>query len=130
MIHPLAIIVHGGTGAWPNLELPAAKTACEAAVQQGWSILSNGGSALDAVEAAIVALENNPLFNAGTGSCLNQQGEIEMDASIMEGTQHNAGAVANIKHYKNPIQLARKVMHDGRHVQEQYQEYAIGLQFL
>lgn len=109
-------MVHGGAGAWPEIELPAAKIGCQAAAQLGWTILNNGGSALDAVEAAIVALEDNPLFNAGTGSCLNQQGEIEMDASIMDGARHAAGAVAVIKHYKNPIQLARKVMADGRHV--------------
>jgi beta-aspartyl-peptidase (threonine type) len=108
--------VHGGAGAWPEFEIAAAQAGCQTAAQLAWTVLHKGGTALDAVETAIVALENDPLFNAGTGSCLNQRGEIEMDASIMDGAQHTAGAVATISRYKNPIQLARKVMDDGRHV--------------
>ena len=71
---------------------------------------------MDAAEAAVVALEDNPLFNAGTGSTLNSLGKVEMDAAIMEGRSLRAGAVAAVSGIKNPIQLARRVMDDGRHV--------------
>src|SRR5918996_532813 len=82
----------------------------------GWGILQRGGTALDAVEAAVVVLEDNPLFNAGTGSTLNSLGKSEMDAAIMEGASLRAGAVAAVRGIKNPVKLARRVMDDGRHV--------------
>ena len=82
----------------------------------GWRILQRAGSALDAVEAAVVVLEDNPLFNAGTGSTLNSLGEVEMDAAIMAGDGLRAGAVAAVTGIKNPIGLARRVLEDGRHV--------------
>ena len=79
-------------------------------------ILQQGGTALDAVEAAVVVLEDNPLFNAGTGSTLNSLGKVEMDAAIMEGASLRAGAVAAVSGIKNPIKLARRVLEDGRHI--------------
>ena len=111
-----SIIVHGGAGPIKDDSLPARLDGCKAAAQAGWQILTQGGSALDAVEAAVVALEDNPLFNAGTGSTLNSLGEVEMDAAIMEGATLRAGAVAAVSGIKNPIRLARRVMEDGRHV--------------
>ena len=89
---------------------------CQDAALAGWKILEQGGTALDAAEAAVVALEDNPLFNAGTGSTLNSLGGVEMDAAIMEGQSLGAGAVAAVAGIKNPIKLARRVMEDGRHV--------------
>src|SRR5499426_1150657 len=111
-----AIIVHGGAGPIRDNSLPARLEGCQAAALAGWQILDSGGTALDAAEAAVVALEDNPLFNAGTGSTLNSLGKVEMDAAIMEGSTLSAGAVAAVQRIKNPIKLARRVMEDGRHV--------------
>ena len=111
-----ALIVHGGAGPIKDDSLPARLDGCRAAALAGWKILENGGSALDAVEAAVVVLEDNPLFNAGTGSTLNSLGEVETDAAIMAGDTLRAGAVAAVSGIKNPIRLARRVMEDGRHV--------------
>ncbi|WP_412757058.1 isoaspartyl peptidase/L-asparaginase family protein [Legionella bozemanae] len=86
------------------------------AVEIGYSVLDKGGSALDAVEQAVAVLEDNPLFNAGKGSALNCRGEVEMDASIMSGTDLQAGAVSMVRTVKNPIRLARLVMEETRHV--------------
>jgi len=109
-------MVHGGAGAVKDDSLPARLAGCKAAAQAGWAILQKRGVAVDAAEAAVVALENDPLFNAGTGSTLNSAAKIEMDAAIMEGRSLRAGAVAAVSGIKNPIQLARRVMDDGRHV--------------
>jgi L-asparaginase / beta-aspartyl-peptidase len=111
-----AIIVHGGAGSIKDDSLPARLEGCKAAVLAGWKVIEQGGSALDAAEIAVTALEDNPLFNAGTGSTLNSLGKIEMDAAIMEGSLLRAGAVAAVSGIKNPIRLARRVMEDGRHV--------------
>ncbi len=106
----IAIIVHGGAGSIASARHERARTGCSAAVLLGWQILQEQGSALDAVEAAVTALENNPDFNAGTGSCLTRNGSIEMDAGIMEGHTLQIGAVAGVERIKNPIVLARKVL--------------------
>src|SRR5262245_37248388 len=111
-----SIIVHGGAGPIKDDSLPERLQGCEAATRAGWTILQQGGSSLDAVEAAVGVLEDNPLFNAGTGSTLNSLGKVEMDAAIMEGRSLRAGGVAAISGIKNPIKLARRVMEDGRHV--------------
>jgi len=111
-----SIIVHGGAGPIRDDSLPARLQGCEAAARAGWDVLQQGGSALDAVEAAVVVLEDHSLFNAGTGSTLNSLGKIEMDAAIMDGRSLRAGGVAAVSSIKNPIKLARKVMEDGRHV--------------
>ncbi|HEU4343662.1 MAG TPA: isoaspartyl peptidase/L-asparaginase [Candidatus Binatia bacterium] len=111
-----AIIVHGGAGPITDGSLPRRVEGCRAAAQAGWEILDRGGSAVDAVEASVAALEDDPLFNAGTGSTLNSLGEIEMDAAIMEGNSLRAGAVAAVQGIKNPVKLARRVMEDGRHI--------------
>lgn len=113
--HP-AIIVHGGAGRIRDSELPLRLDGCRAAALTGWDVLQRGGSALDAAEASVVVLEDNPLFNAGTGSTLNALGAVEMDAAIMDGTTLRAGAVAAVQGIKNPIRLARRVLEDGRHL--------------
>src|SRR6266478_1797563 len=114
--HAPAIIVLGGAGTIKNESLPRRLEGCKAAALAGWHVLQQGGAALDAVEAAVVVLEDNPLFNAGTGSTLNSLGKVEMDAAIMEGHSLRAGAVAAVSGIKNPIKLARRVLEDGRHV--------------
>jgi beta-aspartyl-peptidase (threonine type) len=114
--HRPAIILHGGAGDIPEDELSKRLDGCKEAALEGWKILEKDGSALDAVEIAVTVLEDNPLFNAGTGSALNLLGQIEMDAAIMDGRTLSAGAVAAVNSIKNPIRLARRILEDGRHL--------------
>jgi beta-aspartyl-peptidase (threonine type) len=107
---PIAIVVHGGAGNIPAERIEAAHKGCREAARVGWRVLQNGGSALDAAEAATHSLEDNPLFNAGTGACLNKDGSIELDAGIMEGHTLQVGAIAGVECIKNPITVARKVL--------------------
>ncbi|HXT85453.1 MAG TPA: isoaspartyl peptidase/L-asparaginase [Verrucomicrobiae bacterium] len=111
-----AIIVHGGCGRVDEASIKARGEGAKEAAEAGWKILRAGGSALDAVEAAVVSLEDNSLFNAGRGSVLNRDGRVEMDASIMNGATHAAGAVAGVTGILNPICLARRVMEASPHV--------------
>jgi beta-aspartyl-peptidase (threonine type) len=85
-------------------------------VAAGHAVLADGGSALDAVEAAVVVLEDDPEFNAGRGAALTEYGRVELDASMMEGTNRAAGAVAAVRGVRNPVRAARAVLEDGRHV--------------
>ncbi|MBL7984834.1 MAG: isoaspartyl peptidase/L-asparaginase [Flavobacteriales bacterium] len=115
------IAVHGGAGTIdPALMTPERDAAYRAgladALRRGHAVLAAGGSALDAVEAAVRSLEDCPLFNAGRGSVFNADGQHEMDASIMEGHTLRAGAVAGIHNVKNPVGLARRVMDKSQHV--------------
>ncbi len=118
---PLTLLVHGGAGALdkgdytPEQEA-AYRAALAAALDAGYGVLENGGSALDAVETAIVMLEDSPLFNAGRGAVFTREGKNELDASIMDGTTLAAGAVAGVTRVKNPVRLARKVMENSEHV--------------
>lgn len=107
---PIAIVVHGGAGTIAADRLEVAQAGCREAVMIGWRMLQAGSSALDAVEATVRALEDNPNYNAGTGSCLTAEGNIEMDAGIMEGHTLRVGAVAVVELVKNPIVLARRVL--------------------
>jgi beta-aspartyl-peptidase (threonine type) len=106
----MALIVHGGAGDISDSEVEPHRRGAAIAARAGWEILLKGGSALDAVEAAIVVMEDDPEFDAGTGSYLNRDGEVEMDASFMDGRTLDAGAVAGVQRVKNPIRLARRVM--------------------
>lgn len=111
-----AILIHGGAGHIDSESRAAILRGCELALACGWQALRAGASALDAVTRAVVALENDPLFNAGIGAVLNRDGEVELDASIMQGHDLRAGAVAAVRTVQNPIQLARRVLEEGRHV--------------
>jgi beta-aspartyl-peptidase (threonine type) len=111
-----AIAVHGGCGRWDSRDTRAALRGVRAAVEAARRTLAGGGSALDAVCAAVVALENDPLFNAGTGSTLNHEGDAEMDASVMTGEQLRCGGVAVIRRVRNPVLVARRVMEHTPHV--------------
>lgn len=115
----VAIAVHGGASE-DSIFLQQHAHQCIAglddALELGYSILSDNGFALTAVEAAVMSLEDNPLFNAGKGSALNCKAEIEMDASIMDGEKLQAGAVSMVRSIKNPIHLARLVMEQTNHV--------------
>lgn len=110
------IIAHGGAGYWPSRLHRSALSGVRQAAQLGFSLLENGGHALDAVERAIVSMEDNPMFNAGKGSALNLLGEIETDAAIMDGRTLRGGGVALLKNVKNPIRVARIVMEKTDHV--------------
>lgn len=111
-----ALVLHGGAGA-PSPDLQTARhQGLRRAYDAAWAILLRGGSAIDAIVRATVELEDDPVFNAGIGSCLNQEGNIEVDASLMEGTTLRAGAVGAVRNVRNPIRVARAVMEMGRHV--------------
>jgi len=110
------IIVHGGAGDWPSELHKRGLSGVRIASDRGFRILSKGGSALDAVEAGIIAMEDNPVFNAGRGSTLNLVGEIETDAAIMDGRPLRGGGVALLRNIKNPIRAARIVMDKTDHV--------------
>lgn len=113
-----ALAVHGGAGTIARdtgNEAPY-HTALEQALRAGGAVLAGGGSALDAVEAAVVALEDDPLFNAGRGSVYTAAQAHEMDAAIMDGATLGAGAVAVVRDVRNPVRLARAVLADGAHV--------------
>lgn len=106
----LAILVHGGAGRWAPEDRLLAVAGVSRAAAVGWGTLQGGGSALDAVTEAVVALEDDPLFNAGTGSVLNAEGAVEMDASVMAGDTLAAGGVACLRRVRNPVLVARRVM--------------------
>lgn len=117
----IALAIHGGAGTilkskmTPDLEREY-RGGLETALNAGYSILESGGSSLDAVEAAVICLEDFPLFNAGRGSVFTHEGAQEMDASIMDGSTLKAGAVAFVKNIRNPVRLARLVMEKTEHV--------------
>lgn len=116
-----ALAIHGGAGTihrsqmTPELEREY-RAGLETALKAGWGILESGGAALDSVEAAVVSLEDFPLFNAGRGSVFTHEGKQEMDAAIMDGASLRAGAVAFVRNIRNPIKLARLVMDNTEHV--------------
>jgi len=111
-----ALIVHGGAWDIPDEAVDACKSGCQRALGAGWTLLAGGGSALDAVEAAIMVLEDDPVFDAGYGSHLNLDGRVECDAIVMNGATLRSGAAATLQRVKNPIQLARKILESCPHM--------------
>ncbi len=116
-----ALVIHGGAGVIERADIsPERETeirvALDAALDAGNAVLQRGGSALDAVEAAVLVLEDSPHFNAGKGAVFNADGVNELDASIMDGATLRAGAVAGLHRTKNPVRLARAVMEKSKHV--------------
>src|SRR3989475_7792636 len=115
------LVIHGGAGTIERSSMTPEKereyrAGLERALTAGYEILKRGGSSLDATEAAVRVLEDDPHFNAGKGSVFTSAGTNEMDAAIMDGKMLAAGAVASLKHIKNPINLARLVMEKSGHV--------------
>ncbi len=115
------IAIHGGAGVISRASMtPEAEAAyrrdLESALNAGYDVLARGGSSLDAVTTAVRILEDSPLFNAGRGAVFNHEGINELDASIMDGEDRRAGAVAGVRHVRNPVLLARAVMEDSPHV--------------
>ncbi|MFL6604634.1 MAG: isoaspartyl peptidase/L-asparaginase family protein [Steroidobacteraceae bacterium] len=118
---PLAIAIHGGAGVIDRAQMAPEREALylsglSLALDAGYAILERGGSSLDAVAEAVRLLEDDPQFNAGCGAVLTHSGEAELDASIMDGGGPRAGAVAGIRHVKNPIDLARRIMDNSPYV--------------
>jgi beta-aspartyl-peptidase (threonine type) len=105
-----AVVVHGGAWAIPDPEWRSHREGVRAAAREAWKVISDGGSAVDAVQAAIVVLEEDLTFDAGTGSVLTRDGHVEMDASLMCGRNLDVGSVACVREVKNPILLAREVL--------------------
>jgi beta-aspartyl-peptidase (threonine type) len=111
-----AVLVHGGAGNREPSEVEPSRAGCAAAATRAATILRAGGSALDAVQAAVEALEDDPLFNAGTGGALTEAGTLQLDASIMDGRDLRAGAVCTLPPHRHPIAIARASLEDGTHV--------------
>lgn len=111
-----SLIVHGGAWDIPDDAVDACKAGCLRALHAGWNVLKNGGHALDAIEAAIVVLEDDPVFDAGYGSHLTLDGHVECDAIVMDAATLRAGAVAGLRRVKNPIQAARAVLEKCPHM--------------
>lgn len=109
----IAIIVHGGASAVPAEEADTYKRGCAAAMEAGWAILGQGGSAIDAVEAAIRVLEEDPTFNAGLGGMLNADGAVELSASLMEGENLHFGSLGAAFGLRHPISVARQILDVG-----------------
>ena len=110
-----AIIVHGGAGDIEDARRDRCVAGCEAAAQAGWARLQAGGSALDAVEAAVRALEDDPEFNAGYGAVLTRAATVEVDGCVMTGARA-IGAVGGVPWLRHPVTLARRVLEDGEHI--------------
>jgi beta-aspartyl-peptidase (threonine type) len=108
--NPVSLVVHGGAWNIPDDQADAHRAGVLSALKAGWEILKDGGTAVEAVERSIIVMENDDTFNAGRGSALNAAGEIELDASIMEGGTLRAGAVAALQNVANPISVARAIM--------------------
>lgn len=119
--HPIGLVIHGGAGTinkarMTEVQQAAYEAALKDAIEQGYAVLQQGGSSLDAVTRAVIVLEDSPLFNAGKGAVYTFDETHELDASIMQGQDRNAGAIAGVTTIKNPILLARAVMEQSEHV--------------
>jgi beta-aspartyl-peptidase (threonine type) len=108
------VVVHGGASEW-YAGTSRGREACRRAAQAGWEALAAGGRALDAVIAAVRVVEDDPVCNAGTGAVLTSRGTLELDACVMDGASLASGAVAVLPPFRNPIDVARAVLEDGRY---------------
>src|SRR5664279_1687297 len=117
----ISIAIHGGAGTiikedmTPELE-QAYRIALQGALDAGYAVIENGGTAINAVKAAVVVMEDNALFNAGKGAVFTKKGLNELDAAIMDGSTLDAGAVAGVRNIRNPVELAEEVMLHSGHV--------------
>lgn len=110
------LLVHGGAWAIPDDMIDAHLQGVRNAIAAGWRVLESGGPALDAVEEAVVIMENDEAFDAGRGSFLNREGKVQLDALIMDGATLRAGGVGCVEHIANPVRAARKVLSESPHV--------------
>jgi L-asparaginase / beta-aspartyl-peptidase len=109
------VVVHGGAGEVARAKRAKHVQGAKRAAEQALALLVKGASALDAAVRAVEILENDPVYNAGTGACLTDEGTIELDASVMEGRNLDFGAIACLPPFKNPVHIARSVLEDGKH---------------
>src|ERR1035437_7569881 len=114
--HDPTLLVHGGAWAIPATAKAAHEAGVRSALEAGYMILSRGGAAIDAVEAAVIVLEDDPTFDAGRGSFLTSDGRVQLDALLMDGGRMKAGGVACVERLRNPIQAARLVLEKSPHV--------------
>lgn len=110
------LLVHGGAWAMPDDMVEAHLNGVRNAVAAGWRVLNRGGSALDAVEEAVVVMEDDETFDAGRGSFLNRDGKVQLDALIMDGATLAAGGVGCVEHLRNPVRVARKILSESSHL--------------
>ena len=110
------LLIHGGAWAMPDSDVPAHERGIANALDAGYAVLSRGGSSLDAVEAAIVVMEDDETFDAGRGSFLTRDGRVQLDALLMNGENLRTGGVACVEHLRNPIRAARLVLDESPHV--------------
>lgn len=115
-MHEPVLLVHGGAWAIPAADAEAHENGVRAALEAGYAVLRRGGAALDAVEAAVVVLEDDPTFDAGRGSFLTADGRVQLDALLMDGGRMKAGGVACVERLRNPIRAARLVLEQSPHV--------------
>jgi len=108
------VVVHGGASEWYAGTSPG-RDACQRAARAGFQALAGGGTALDAVIAAVRVVEDDPVCNAGTGAVLTSRGTLELDACVMDGTSRASGAVAVLPPFRHPVDIARAVLEDGRY---------------
>jgi beta-aspartyl-peptidase (threonine type) len=109
-------VIHGGAWAMPDDMVAAHIRGVRNAIDAGWQVLDRGGSALDAVEEAVVVMEDDETFDAGRGSFLNRDGRVQLDALIMDGATLRAGGVGCVEHLRNPVRAARKILSESPHV--------------
>ena len=114
--HTPTLLVHGGAWAIPADAATAHQAGVRKALETGYAVLSRGGSSIDAVEAAVTVLEDDPTFDAGRGSFLTSDGRVQLDALLMDGGRMKAGGVACVERLRNPIQAARLVLEHSQHV--------------
>ncbi|MFP5237163.1 MAG: isoaspartyl peptidase/L-asparaginase [Acidobacteriota bacterium] len=115
-MHEPVLLVHGGAWAIPAADEEAHENGVRAALEAGYAVLRRGGAAVDAVEAAVVVLEDDPTFDAGRGSFLTSDGRVQLDALLMDGGRMKAGGVACVERLRNPIRAARLVLEQSPHV--------------
>ena len=116
MLKKTALVVHGGAWTIPDEAIAACEAGCRQALEHGWAVLEKGGTAVDACQEAIVVLEDEPVFDAGTGSHLNRDGRVQLDAILMDGRTLKSGAVCATERLRNPIQVARLVLERSQHM--------------
>src|SRR5205085_10906781 len=114
--HNPVLVVHGGAWAIPDDMVEAHLNGVRNAMAAGWRVLEQGGSALDAVEEAVVIMEDDETFDAGRGSFLNREGKVQLDALIMDGNTLRAGGVGGVERLRNPVRAARKILSESPHV--------------
>jgi beta-aspartyl-peptidase (threonine type) len=111
-----ALVVHGGAWTIPEEASAACEAGCRRALERGWAVLEKGGPALDACQQAIAALEDDPVFDAGTGAHLNRDGRVQLDAILMDGRTLKSGAVCAAERLRHPIEVARLVLDRSQHM--------------